>query len=585
MSSATARPILRSHLERAPTTLAATVDPDKLAWVALAVGTLAGAALLLYLTRGTTFWFDEWLWIIGRRGSGVDTFLDPHNSHLSLLPVALYKLLFTTVGISHYLPYRLVVTAGHLFVVLLMYVYVERRVGSLLALLAAAVILLLGPGWQEFLWPFQIAWLLAIAFGIAALLMLDRRDRVGDVAACGLITLSLASTSVGVAVALGIVVELWTVRRRLGDAWIIAIPLGLYVLWTLGYQHATVAGDVFSTVGFVAQSSVIAIPALLGLSGTNAIDPTGTLLAFGAPLTVAAGVALVWRSRRRRLWSARASTLIAILLVFWILTGLGRSDLGGPFATRYLYVDAVFCVLLAAELARSVIVKWPLQPILALIAAIAVISNIGVLRSGAGLLRASALDAKAEVGALNLSQRFATSRYVAQSFPGYPFVRVRAADLFAAERSFGTLGDSAAQLAAAPEPAREIADSEMTNIRALRLAAKSNSPPLAAAPTVDASTAGAVAPSASCISFAATAAAAGQQNQLAVTIPRGGVWLSASGAKAAVAVRRFAAAFKPLGTVPAGTAALLRIPTDSISSSWHLQVTSAGRVRVCGLAT
>jgi hypothetical protein len=364
----------------------------------------------------------------------------------------------------------------------------------------------------------------------------------------------------------------------------VAIPLALYVLWTFSYQHARFVGDVSSTVGFVAQSAVVSIPALLGLSGTNANDSTGTLLTFGVPLTVAAALVLAWLSPPHRLWSARATTLSAILLVFWILTGLGRSDLGGPFATRYLYVDAVYFLLLASELGRGLVVRWPLQPIVAAIAAIAVLSNVGVLRSGAELLRASAADAKADVGALNVSREFASRDYVAQAFPGYPFLQLRAIDLFAAERSLGIVGDTTAQLAAAPERSREIADRELAHTRALRLTPQSTRPPLARAPIVDSATAGVVTLNGSCTSFGARAAASGQSNQLSVTLPRRGIWLSASGAEAAVGIRRIADGFMPLGTVPAGTAALLRIPDDSVATPWHLQVASAGRVTVCGLA-
>ena len=46
---------------------------------------------------------------------------------------------------------------------LLLYVYARRRVGPYLALLPAIVVLFAGPGWQDILWPFQIAWLISIA--------------------------------------------------------------------------------------------------------------------------------------------------------------------------------------------------------------------------------------------------------------------------------------------------------------------------------------------------------------------------------------------------------------------------------------
>ncbi|MEA2455604.1 MAG: hypothetical protein QOI45_1866, partial [Thermoleophilaceae bacterium] len=151
----------------------------------LATATFAGllvvaGVFLMHQTRGNTLLSDEWRWAVERLDNDVGTFLTPHNDHLSLVPVAIYKVLFATVGIGNYVPYRLLVTAGHLGCVALLFAYASRRVGGWLALLAAALILFLGPGWQNMLWPFQIAWLISIGAGIGALLLLDRDDRAGD---------------------------------------------------------------------------------------------------------------------------------------------------------------------------------------------------------------------------------------------------------------------------------------------------------------------------------------------------------------------------------------------------------------------
>src|SRR5688500_2589794 len=190
----------------------------------------AGAALVYYETRGTTFWSDEWVWILYRREYDVDTFLRPHNEHLSLFPVAIYKLMFETFGVDDYRPYRFLAIAGHLTCVALLFAYARRRVGGLAALLVATLFLFFGRGWEEFFWPFQLAWLITLAAGLGALLMLDRQDRLGDVGACVLLVVSLGSSGVGAAVALGLVVEIWRGRRRLRDAWIVAVPIGLYAV-------------------------------------------------------------------------------------------------------------------------------------------------------------------------------------------------------------------------------------------------------------------------------------------------------------------------------------------------------------------
>ena len=89
----------------------------------------------------------------------------------------------------------------------LLYVYAARRAGVGVALLAGGAILFLGPGWQNIIWRLQIGWLVSIAGGLGALLMLDRRDRAGDVAACGLILVCVAASGPGIAIAVGLIVE------------------------------------------------------------------------------------------------------------------------------------------------------------------------------------------------------------------------------------------------------------------------------------------------------------------------------------------------------------------------------------------
>jgi hypothetical protein len=553
--------------------------------IALSAALLATGGLILYLTRGTTLYFDEWLWALGRRGSSVSSFLDSYNGHLSLIPIAIYKLLFATAGISDYVPYRLVLIACDLLCGLLVYTYAKHRVGEFLALLAAVLILLLGPAWQDILWPFQMAWMIAIAAGIGALLMLERRERLGDAIACALMCVAVASTGVGVAIAIAIAVEIAWGRRRWADAWIVAIPLGLYALWSLGYQHSTIAGHNVSVAeSFVARSAAASLSTVLGLSGTSVLDETGTLLTFGVPLATLAIAGIAWLGYRRRAWSLRALTLATILLVFWILTALSRADISTPFASRYLYVDGVFVVLLTAELARGAVMRRPARVALALVAAVAILSNVGALRNGAGYLRSQAQEVRADLGALDLSRSFATPTYIATELPGYPLVPIRAVDYFAAERQLGSPADTAAELAAAPEPARELADAEMAHIRRLSLVPSGAAPATGPLPQVDLTSAATTTSVRSCISFAPTAAAVGQVNQTQLTLPRAGVRLSASGAQAMIGVRRFADGFQPLGTIPAGASATLGVPQDNLGRPWHLRVVGTGAVRICGLA-
>ena len=63
---------------------------------------------------------------------------------------------------------------------ILLFLYLRRRVDPWLALLAAGIVLFLGPAFDDLIWDFQMGFTGSLAFGLGALLMLERGDRRGD---------------------------------------------------------------------------------------------------------------------------------------------------------------------------------------------------------------------------------------------------------------------------------------------------------------------------------------------------------------------------------------------------------------------
>jgi hypothetical protein len=558
--------------------------------LALCVCLAAGGVFLYHETRGTALWFDEWTWVLHRRGDSLSTFLSPHNEHLSLVPVTIYKLLFATVGIGDYRPYRVIVIACQLLVVALVFVYARRRVGGFLALGGALLILFLGPGWQNFIWPFQIGWLISLAAGVAAFLSLDREDRRGDVAACGLATISLASSGVGVAVALGLAVELGLGRRRRSELWIVAIPLALYALWWLGYQQTNFdRHSIVLAPSFVANEAASVMAGLLGLGGLvipSQAAYSGTLLQWGPPLIVAGVVALVWRLLAVSALRQRVFALLTVAGSFWLLTALSRATETFPFASRYIYVGGLLVVLIAVELAQGVRIPGWLTLVLGVAVAAVLVSNIGALRAAAGFLRGQGSQTAAALAALDLTRDTVSPNFVATGVPGFPFVVVQARQYFAAQRRLGSPAASAGQLAGYPEDARLVADSELVAIHRIALEQAGRAATSGVSPTVEITTGGSVAAHGGCIDFSPdpVAAATAPADELSVTIPPRGVTVSVHGGPAALAIRRFAAEFEPLGTIAAGRTGIIRISPDLATEPWHLRIMPAGRAVVCGLA-
>jgi hypothetical protein len=558
----------------------------RLGWIGLAAMLAVGAALLFYETRGTTLWFDEWPWALSRRGGGLDTFLAPHNEHLSLVPVTLYKLLFATAGLDDYAPYRAMGIAAHLLCVALVYAYVSRRLGTMPALAGAALILFLGPAWQNLLWPFQTGSLISLAAGLGALLALDREDRAGDVGACLLLALSLASSGLGLPIAAGVLVELLWIRRRRRALWVVVAPLALYAAWWLAYQDSTLTRrNLVLAPGFVADSAASALSALTGLSGVPEADDDATL-GWGRPLAVAAAAVVAWRLTRLRPIPPRVISLLSILFVFWGATAVQRGGLSDPDESRYLYFGAVFVVLLTAELAHGVRLSRPWALAAGVAAALAVVANVGDLREAGRFARDQGERTRAVLGAVELARSVVAPELVLAQLPGYPLLVMAAGPYLAAAEALGSPADGPAEIAAADEDVRLAVDLELARIHRVELEPAPAGVPLGPRPEVDAVSGGSVTGRGACVTFTPSAVApAAETSTIALPVPSGGVVRTARGGPADVALRRFAAGFpaEPQWRLAPSASAVLRIGPDRAPQPWHVRLAPEGRVTACGL--
>ena len=338
------------------------------------------------LGTGRTFFFDEWDFVVGRWRFEADTFLAPHNGHLSIVPASVYYTMFELVGLDNFRAFRLLGLFVHVAVATAVLLYVRRRLGSLAGLGGGIAILLLGSGWQNILWPFQIGFMGSVLSFVLALLLLERRTTRSDGAASACVALALGCSGVGVAAAGAILVE--TLFTRPWRRWWIAIgPLALYAIWYLVYGESQAdVSNVDAIADYVSTSGSAAVAGLYDLS------LTWGRLGFGV-LAVLAIAALL----HRRGVPARVLALVAMLGAFWGLTALSRGQYGDPGASRYVYVGAVVIVLLVAELvptraARTIAIAGL---VLGLLSAWA---NADIMRGGAGGLRLEGAIIGAELG-------------------------------------------------------------------------------------------------------------------------------------------------------------------------------------------
>ncbi len=315
-----------------------------------AAGVIAGAAIL-WLSRGYTFYFDEWDFIQSAPNWGWASYLQPHNEHPTILPHLVYGALLNTVGLRSYLPYMLVLVAFHITTALLLFELVRRRAGDAIGVAAALMLLVLGAGWEDLLWAFQISFVGSVVCGLGMLLALeDPPSNRRRALAAALATASLMFSAIGLFFLVAGAVRLVLAPARRRDAvWFVPVVV-LFGAWYLAFGHTGTA-----TVPQAGPKNLLALPQYVawGLAG----GAGGIMGVTGWPalvvlLLASAALAFDWR---RRAPDAVELGLVAGLLSFYLVTGLGRAQLGFEQGAsgRYVYIGAVFWLVLLARPAGS----------------------------------------------------------------------------------------------------------------------------------------------------------------------------------------------------------------------------------------
>lgn len=534
---------------------------------------IVAGAVLLYVGRGTTFYYDDWSFLLTRRGGGLDSFLEGHNGHFSLLPVLVYKALWGTVGLDGYWAFRVVVVLLHLCAATLVFLLVRPRLGAWPAAAAGVVLAFLGVAWQDLLWPFQIGYVGSVAAGLGAWLALDRRTQRGDVVAAACLFAALACSGLGIPLAAGAIVELAWRREWRRLAVVAGAPVALYALWSLGYGDSQLRrGSLTQAPQWFADVAASAVGGLLG-RGPD----------WGRPLTLILLGALFWRLAGPRPLSPRLLGLGAAGVTFWALTAASRADLEQADVSRYTYLGGVIVLLVIVELLRDPPpIRGRVLALAGLILVVGVAQNLNALSGGGRFLRATSDSVKAELAAMELQRERAPAGYAPD---GRLMPQVSAGPYL---KLIDDVGDSPAytpaELARASEGARGAADRVLRELGAAPLAQERGARPArrAPAPRVEASAGGRAAPRGPCVAFRPAGAGA----TLDLTVPASGLLIRAGREPVAVSPRRFSGQFaeQPAGAVPARATYVLRpAPDGAPAVPWHTRLSGAGPLRACTL--
>jgi hypothetical protein len=331
----------------------------------LAVG---AAALLIFAGHGLNFRRDEWDIIQGRYGGALGDYLRPLNEHLSLIPIVIYRALFSTVGLTHHMPYRIVLVVMNVTCGVLVFLLARKRQEPAVALLAAAVVLFLGAAYEDMLFAIQVNYVGAVIGGLGAWLALDEGPRAGRFATMMLLLsllFAIGSSGVGLAVLVGVTGEL-LYRRDWRRLWVPIVIGCAYLAWYLGYGQGAEHLNLLHAPGFFVGLAAYTLVGALGLWPLYHLPHA--VLIFAA-IVVVGGVVSFVRYGLPRGWfgypqtdssgmrspgpdRARLFGLTLCALTFWLLSSAARGSLS-PYRSRYVQLGAVVLVLALVELLRG----------------------------------------------------------------------------------------------------------------------------------------------------------------------------------------------------------------------------------------
>jgi hypothetical protein len=556
----------------------------------LAAACAASAATLLALGWRLTFLLDEWVFLLDRREFEPDSFLSPHNEHIVVLPVAVYKTLVALFGMDSAVPFRIVSTAAFLVSVVLLYVWLRRRVGDWLALAGCLLVLFLGAAWEDLLWPFQIGFFGSMSCGIGALLALEREDRLGDRLACALLVAAVGFSSLGISFVAGaaaalVVAGVAARRVPVGRLYLCLVPAAAFGLWWLGWGReadtAISAANIASAPQFVFDGLAASLSGLLGLS-TPSDAVTVSPLDWGRPLAVAAAIGVAWRLWRLGRVPPWLWVVAAVALTFWVLAAFNEKEGRDATASRYMYIGGVFCLMIAAELLRGVRVRRFGAAVVAVAVGAAVASNLYYLERSADSYERTSDLIRADLAAVEIARDYVGPELIlTNDIADTGYVHVYARNYLDAAADAGSPADSESELTEAPEAARVAADKVLARALGLTFTPTRKPPPPSGPPPVASPGQQTSRSGASCVAVVLAAGGA----STALTLPAGDVVVHAKGdTEAEVRLRRFAGAGFPVtaGELAPGEAAVIAIPPDRSEQPWELSLAGRGTVRVCG---
>lgn len=532
---------------------------------------LGFVAFVVVMSRGADLlpWGDEFGFVVHRPDLSADSLLNPHNEHLVVCAVLAYKALLAVGGFEHYWVTRAFAAGVHLLVVGLVFALVRRRLGAALALALCIPVLLMGPGAENVLNPFQITFTLPLAGGLAAILVLDSEDARRDGLACAALVVAVGSSGVGLPFLVAVAVMLG-LRRAWRRLWVVAVPVALWGAWR-------VTRDVEQQLAWQRLDDVPPQLAAYASDAAGAIAGLGPKA--GAALALAALVLVVAAFRRRGRGASRLAAYVVFATTLWTLLILSRSA-DELSTSRYRYVGGILVLLAVAEALPRPHPRHhrTAVAIAATCGGLAAVAGLADFRAEAARLADFSSKFQGQMRALEMSRALVDPERVVVTGLSPPFT---GAQYFRVVEAYGSAALTEAQIDRADRAVGALADRLLIELQRVRATPGSARGRAGARPRPSATTARAPTRPPGCVTVSPAGPAAPE-----VGFGPPGLRVVASGG-AAVEVRIWRLArglpIERIATVPPRGAVEIRVPADASPRPWKAALLASPSATVCGL--
>jgi hypothetical protein len=327
---------------------------------------IAAFGVWAYLDRNLWFFGDEWDFLTRRGLHGAYfSIWTPHNEHWSVLPILLWRAIYSLEHLSSYWPYLIPLLLAHVAVVHLLWRRCLREgVGPWIATCTAVLFGLLGAGAEDLAWAFQIGFVGSVLFGLLAMEVAEgppsagdapfvlpdflvlptfrasarRRDVAASLLALGALMCSMVGVAAGAALGVLLLGRFgWQRAAR-----VLAMPAVAFAVWFVlaGRSGLKATGDSLS------PSVFLKIPTFVASNLTADVGKAAGWASGGPVLAVALLAWVVWRSwGPEGLFKRHPAVLGGVIaaMAFYALAAVGRDRISATEApSRYAYVGIAF---------------------------------------------------------------------------------------------------------------------------------------------------------------------------------------------------------------------------------------------------